>query len=76
MLDEGGERVNASWVANKAEAIQDGLAKLLLLLPEGVKLQLVTEGLRSLAWVLVQVATSLGVEIWQVTPNALDSYRE
>ncbi len=76
MVDEIGERRRALWVNNNKKAIQDALAKLMLGLPEGVKLRLVTEGLRSLAGVLVQVATSLGVEIWQVAPNALESYRK
>jgi transposase len=76
MLDESGERRKSLWVTNKTEAIQDALAELMLMLPEGVKLRIVTEGLRSLAGVLVQVATSLVIEIWQVNPSMLDHYRK
>ena len=76
VFDERGKRVKGLWVRNRSEALQDALRKLLIGLPEGMKLAIVCEGLRSMAGILVQVATQLGIEIWQVNPQALDHYRD
>jgi transposase len=76
MLDERAERQEAMWVRNQADEIQEAFAKLMLMLPEEMKLRVVTEGLRSLGGIMVQVATAMGVEIWQVNPKALDHYRD
>lgn len=76
MLDEYGERRDALWVVNRADEIQDAFGKLTVRLPLDVKLEVVSEGLRSIAGIMVQVAISLGIRIWQVNPKALDKYRE
>jgi transposase len=76
VFDERSERCKQLWVRNRAEEIHEALWKLMSELPEGTKLAIVCEGLRSLAGILVQVATPLGVEIWQVNPKALDHFRD
>jgi transposase len=76
LVDEHGERVRSRWVANRADAIEEAIAELVLGLPAGAGLRLVTEATRSLGGVLAQVATSLGLELWQVNPKALARYRE
>lgn len=76
MLDEVSGRQEGIWVRNRADEIQEAFVKLMAMLPEGVKLRVVTEGLRSLGGIMVQVATALAVEVWQVNPKALDHYRD
>jgi transposase len=76
LVDEHGERVRSRWVANRVDTIEEAIAELVLGLPAGVGLRVVTEATRSLGGVLAQVATSLGVELWQVNPKALARYRE
>jgi transposase len=76
LIDEEGERVRSAWVANRADKIEEAIAQLVLALPAGVRLRLVTEATRSLGGVLAQVATSLGLELWQINPKALARYRE
>jgi transposase len=76
LLDEEGERVRSQWVLNRVDRIEEAVAKLVLALPAGVRLRLVTEATRSLGGVLAQVATALGQELWQVNPKALARYRE
>jgi len=76
LLDEHGERVWSQWVANRVDTIEEAIAGLVLALPMGGRLRLVTEATRSLGGVLAQVATGLGLELWQVNPKALARYRE
>lgn len=76
MLDEKAERQESMWVANRVDEIEQALAELVLLLPEGVKLRVATEGLRSIGGILVQVAVRLGIQVWQVNPKALDHFRD
>lgn len=76
VFDEHGERVKALWIRNRADEIHEKLTKLMIELPEGTKLSIVSEGLRSLAGILVQVATPLGVEIWDASSKALNHYRD
>ncbi len=76
MLDEGGERRESLWVRNDAKEIMEALAQLMLMLPEGTKLEIVTEGVRSLGGILVQVAILMGIQVCQVNPKALDHYRD
>ena len=76
LLDEHGERVRSRWVANRVDKIEEAVAELVLALPAGARLRLVTEATRSLGGVLAQVATGLGLELWQVNPKALARYRE
>jgi len=76
VLDEHGERVRSAWVANRVDAIEEVIAELVLAVPAGARLRVVTEATRSLGGVLAQVATGLGLELWQVNPKALARYRE
>lgn len=76
LLDEQGERVRSQWLANRVDQIEGAIAGLVLALPAGARLRLVTEATRALGGVLTQVATGLGVEMWQVNPKALARYRE
>jgi transposase len=76
VLDEGGRRVEGYWVENRSDRIEEGVVRAVLALPEGVRLRLATEGLRSLGWVLVQVSVELGIQVWQVKTVALNHYRE
>ena len=76
LVDEDGERVRSAWVANRVDRIEETIAELVVALPAGVRLRVVTEATRSLGGVLAQVATSLGLELWQVNPKALARYRE
>jgi transposase len=39
-------------------------------------LRLVTEGVRSLGWVVAQVSVALGIVVWEVSPKALKHYRD
>ena len=75
MLDEVKERQGAMWVANRMDKIRDALMKMLIGLPQGYELEIVTEGLRSIGGMLMQTATELGLRIYQVNPKALDDYR-
>ena len=76
MLDETAQRRQSVWVDNRVDEIHETLLELLLMLPEGVKLRVATEGLRSIGGILVQVSTLMGIEVWQVNPKALDHYRD
>jgi transposase len=76
VLDEAGERRQEFWVQNRIDKIEEAVAKLVLSLPPGVKLRLVTETGHSLGGVLVRVAMGLRFEVWQANPNALAHYRE
>ena len=76
LLDEDRTRRDSRWVKNRFEDIQEALAQLVLMLPEGAQLQLVTEGLRSIGGIVVQMATLMGIRVWQVNPKALDHYRD
>jgi transposase len=76
LLDDRGERQSARWVRNRRDKIEEAVAQLVLVLPEGVRLRLVTEGVRSLGWVVAQVSGSLDLEVWQVNPKALNHYRD
>ncbi len=76
LIDDRGERQSACWVENRRDKIEEAVAKIVLALPEGFRLRLVTEGVRSLGWVVAQVSGVLGIEVWQVNPKALKHYRE
>ncbi len=76
LLDEHGERVRSRWVTNRVDAIEEALGELLLELPAGARLRVVSEASRSLGGVLTQVVIRLGLELWQVHPKALARYRE
>ena len=75
MLNEHCERMTSLWVRNDPSEIREALLKLLLMLPPGANLEIVTEGVRSLGGALTQVAISMGILICQVNPKALESYR-
>lgn len=77
-LDEHGERVEAlsMWVDNRADLIEEGLAKVLVMLPYGFRLRIAVESLRSVGGVLTREALRLGCDMWQVNPKALKHYRE
>jgi transposase len=77
-LDEDGERVPrlSIWVNNRADHIEEGLAKVLLKLPAGYRLRIAVESLRSIGGVLARQAIALGCEMWQVNPKALRHYRD
>jgi hypothetical protein len=76
LVDERCERRGECWVANRRDTIEDAVAKMVLELPEGVRLRVATESDRSLGWVVAQVAGQLGLEIWHVPPKAQDRFRE
>ncbi len=75
LLDEFRVRQGAMWVDNRTDKIRDALMKMLMKLPEGYLMEIVTEGLRSIGGILVQVATELGIPVYQVNPKALKDYR-
>jgi transposase len=74
--DEFKVRQGSMWVDNRMDKIHDALMKVLIKLPEGYGMEIVTEGLRSIGGIVVQVATELGIRVWQVNPKALDHYRD
>ncbi len=74
--DEYKNRQGELWVDNRMDKIRDALIKMLIKLPDGYRLEIVTEGLRSIGGMLVQAAIELGIRVWQVNPKALDRYRE
>jgi transposase len=76
LIDDRGDRQSACWVDNRRDKIEEAVAKMVLLLPEGFRMRLVTEGVRSLGWVVAQVSGVLGIEVWQVNPKALKHYRD
>ena len=76
VVDERGARRHGLWVVNRVEAIEEGLAQIVLWLPDGVQMRVVSEGVRSLGAVLNQVVLGLGIERWEVHPKALARYRE
>lgn len=76
LVDDRGERQRACWVRNRRDKIEEAVAQMVLALPTGVRLRLVTEGVRSLGWVVAQVSGSLDLEVWQVNPKALNHYRD
>ena len=76
LLDDRGKRRSACWVRNRRDKIEEAVAQMVLALPEGVRLRVVTEGVRSLGWVVAQVSGGLGLEVWQVNPKALNHYRD
>ena len=76
LVDDRGERQSGCWVRNRRDKIEEAVAQMVLALPGGVRLRLVTEGVRSLGWVVAQVSVSLGFEVWQVNPKALNHYRD
>jgi transposase len=76
LVDDRGGRQSACWVNNRRDRIVEAVTQMVLALPEGVRLRLVTEGVRSLGWVVAQVSGSLGLEVWQVNPKALNHYRD
>ena len=75
LLDEKRDRQAALWVSNRMDKVRDALIKMLIKLPEGYELEIVTEGLRSIGGMLMQAATELGIRIYTVNPKALDDYR-
>ena len=75
LLDELRDRQAALWVSNRMDKVRDALMKMLIKLPEGYELEIVTEGLRSIGGMLMQAATELGIRIFAVNPKALDDYR-
>ena len=76
LVDDRGGRQSACWVNNRRDKIVEAVTQMVLALPEGFRLRLVTEGVRSLGWVVAQVSGSLGLEVWQVNPKALNHYRD
>jgi len=56
LVDDRGERQRACWVRNRRDKIEEAVAQVVLALPTGVRLRLVTEGVRSLGWVVAQVS--------------------
>ena len=76
LLDEYKERQGSQWVDNRADKVQAALMRQLVNLPEGYRLEIVTEGIRSIGGMVYQAATELGIQVWQVNPKALDHYRD
>jgi transposase len=76
VVDEEGQRRHGLWVVNRVDAIEEGLARIVLWLPDGMQVRVVSEGVRSLGAVLSQVVLGLGIEQWVVHPKALARYRE
>jgi transposase len=76
LLDEYKVRQGAQWVDNREDKVHEALMKQLLKLPEGYRLEMVTEGLRSIGGIVFQAATEVGIRVFQVNPKALDHYRD
>ena len=76
IVDDHGERESGCWVDNRRDKIEEAVAQIVLSLPKGFRMRLVTEGIRSLGWVVAQVSGVLGIEVWQVNPKALKHYRD
>lgn len=76
LVDDQCERQAECWVANRRDKIEEAVADIFLKLPEGARLRVAAESDRSLGWVVVQVASQLGLEVWHVPPKAQDRYRE
>lgn len=76
VVDEHGGRRLAMWIKNRIDEIEKGLAEVIMGLPDGARLRVVSEGVRSLGSVLSVVAMRMGIEQWEVNPKALSRYRE
>lgn len=76
LVDEHGARQRSCWIDNRRDKIEEAVARMTMALPSGARLRLVTEGVRSLGWVVAQVSGVMGLEVWQVNPKALNHYRD
>ncbi len=76
LLDEFKNRRHSQWCGNRRDKIRSALLEQLIRLPGGYRLEIVTEGLRSIGGLLVQATTELGIQVWQVNPKALEHYRD
>ncbi len=75
LLDAKGKVEKELDIINRRDLVQEGLAKLLLVLPEGTKLVVVVESRRSHGRIVSEVADQLGCEVWVVNSVALNHYR-
>lgn len=75
LLDAKGKVEKELDITNRRDLVQEGLAKLLLVLPEGTKLVVVVESRRSHGRIVSEVADQLGCEVWVVNSVALNHYR-
>jgi len=75
LLDVEGKVEREMEIINRRDHMEEGLAELLLLLPEGTKLVVVLESRRSHGKIVSEVADQLGCEVWVVNSMALNHYR-
>lgn len=75
LLDAKGKVEKELDITNRRDLVQEGLAELLLVLPEGTKLVVVVESRRSHGRIVSEVAEQLGCEVWVVNSVALNHYR-
>jgi len=76
LLDEQGEVELRLDVRNRRDRIEEALAKLVLAIPEGARLQIAIESQRSHGRLVADVGGELGCEIWQVNTIALNHFRD
>lgn len=75
LLDANGKVEREMEIINRRDFVEEGLAELLLILPEGARLAVVVESRRSHGKIVSEVADQLGCEVWVVNSVALNHYR-
>lgn len=75
LLDEKGERLNKATCRNRIGAIGELLSRWMQKYSQ-TQLRIVTESTRGCGAMLSLVAPRLGLEIWEVAPQALAAFRE
>jgi transposase len=76
LLSEEGEFESQTKMVNQRDEIEAGLAQLLLAIPEESELVVVVESKRSHGRLVTDVATDLGIRVWQVNTVALNHFRD
>lgn len=76
LLSEVGEFESQMKIINRRDEVEAGLAQLLLAIPEEAELVVVVESKRSHGRLVTDVATGLGIRVWQVNTVALNHFRD
>jgi len=76
LLSEEGEFESHTKMVNQRDEIEGGLSQLLLAIPEEHELVVVVESKRSHGRLVTDVATGLGIRVWQVNTVALNHFRD
>ena len=76
LLNSNGEVESTEEVVNSWEAIEETLGRFLLRLPQGCTLRVAVESQRSHGRLVADCARTLGCELIQVNPTALDRFRK